>query len=137
MAKPGQTRRSVLGTHSSHNLVVHGAGGKDNKEEHRDAKRLNIRTQHAPVGAQHKFRAASDAWPARRRRGTVLESHSVVDCTQAPAPLRRFGSVSDLRDWGKTGGAAAWRRAERLKHARWKLEVDEYRVAHGLVGDVE
>ena len=35
------------------------------------------------------------------------------------------------------GGAAAWRRAERLKHARWQLEVDEYRVAHGLVGDVE
>jgi hypothetical protein len=30
-----------------------------------------------------------------------------------------------------------WRRAERLKHARWQLEVDEYRVAHGLVGDAE
>ena len=31
----------------------------------------------------------------------------------------------------------AWRRAERLKHARWQLEVDEYRVAHGLVADAE
>ena len=38
--------------------------------------------------------------------------------------------------WG-AGGAAAWRRAERLQHARWQLEVDEYRVAHGLVGDAE
>ena len=55
----------------------------------------------------------------------------------APAPLKRFGSVDDLRKWAHAGGAAAWRRAERLKHARWQLEVDEYRVAHGLVADVE
>ena len=55
----------------------------------------------------------------------------------APAPLKRFGSVGELRKWAHAGGAAAWRRAERLKHARWQLEVDEYRVAHGLVGDVE
>lgn len=91
----------ALGTKSSHNLVVHGSGGKDNKDQHRDAKRLSIRTQHAP------------------------------------APLKRFGSVGDLRKWAHAGGAAAWRRAERLKQARWQLEVDEYRVAHGLVGDVE
>ena len=71
------------------------------QDQHRDAKRLNIRTQHAP------------------------------------APLKRFGSVGELRKWAHAGGAAAWRRAERLKHARWQLEVDEYRVAHGLVGDVE
>ena len=75
-------------------------GGKDNAD-HRQEKRLSIRTQHAP------------------------------------APLKRFGSVGDLRKWAHAGGAAAWRRAERLKHARWQLEVDEYRVAHGLVGDVE
>ena len=55
----------------------------------------------------------------------------------APAPLKRFASVVELRKWAAAGGAAAWRRAERLKHARWQLEVDEYRVAHGLVGDVE
>ena len=78
----------------------HGSGGKDNAD-HRQEKRLSIRTQHAP------------------------------------APLKRFGSVGDLRKWAHAGGAAAWRRAERLKHARWQLEVDEYRVAHGLVGDVE
>ena len=90
----------TLGTHSSHNLVVHGSGGKDNAD-HRQEKRLSIRTQHAP------------------------------------APLKRFGSVDELRKWAHAGGAAAWRRAERLKHARWQLEVDEYRVAHGLVGDVE
>ena len=30
----------ALGTKSSHNLVVHGSGGKDNKDQHRDAKRL-------------------------------------------------------------------------------------------------
>jgi len=71
------------------------------QEEHRDAKRLNIRTQHAP------------------------------------APLKRFGSVGELQKWAAAGGAAAWRRAERLKHARWQLEVDEYRVAHGLVADAE
>ena len=91
----------ALGTKSSHNLVVHGSGGKDNKDQHRDAKRLSIRTQHAP------------------------------------APLKRFASVGELRKWAHAGSAAAWRRAERLKHARWQLEVDEYRVAHGLVGDVE
>ena len=91
----------ALGTKSSHNLVVHGSGGKDNKDQHRDAKRLSIRTQHAP------------------------------------APLKRFASVGELRKWAHAGGAAAWRRAERLKHARWQLEVDEYRVAHGLVGDAE
>ena len=91
----------TLGTKSSHNLVVHGSGGKDNKDQHRDAKRLSIRTQHAP------------------------------------APLKRFESVGELRKWAHAGGAAAWRRGERLKHARWQLEVDEYRVAHGLVGDVE
>ena len=78
----------------------HGSGGKDNAD-HRQEKRLSIRTQHAP------------------------------------APLKRFGSVGDLRKWAHAGGAAAWRRAERLKQARWQLEVDEYRVAHGLVGDVE
>ena len=42
-----------------------------------------------------------------------------------------------MRKWAHAGGAAAWRRAERLKQARWQLEVDEYRVAHGLVGDAE
>ena len=84
----------ALGTKSSHNLVVHGAGGHQ-------AARLSIRTQHAP------------------------------------APLKRFGSVGELRKWAAAGGAAAWRRAERLQHARWQLEVDEYRVAHGLVGDAE
>ena len=55
----------------------------------------------------------------------------------APAPLKRFGSVGELRKWAHAGGAAAWRRAERLQHARWQLEVDEYRVAHGLVADIE
>ena len=78
----------------------HGSGGKDNAD-HRQEKRLSIRTQHAP------------------------------------APLKRFGSVGELSKWAHAGGAVAWRRAERLKHARWQLEVDEYRVAHGLVGDVE
>ena len=78
----------------------HGSGGKDNAD-HRQEKRLSIRTQHAP------------------------------------APLKRFASVGELRKWAHAGGAAAWRRAERLKHARWQLEVDEYRVAHGLVGDAE
>jgi hypothetical protein len=87
-------RYAHSGTKSSHNLVVHGAGGHQ-------AARLSIRTQHAP------------------------------------APLKRFGSVGDLRKWAHAGGAAAWRRAERLQHARWQLEVDEYRVAHGLVGDAE
>ena len=55
----------------------------------------------------------------------------------APAPLKRFGSVGELQKWAAAGGAAAWRKAERLRHARWQLEVDEYRVAHGLVGDAE
>jgi hypothetical protein len=76
------------------------ASPQDNAD-HRQEKRLSIRTQHAP------------------------------------APLKRFGSVVELVKWAHAGGAAAWRRAERLKHARWQLEVDEYRVAHGLVGDVE
>ena len=69
-------------------------------------------------------------------RGTTLRP-AAHECLQAPAPLKRFGSVGELRKWAHAGGAAAWRRAERLKHARWQLEVDEYRVAHGLVGDVE
>ena len=97
----------ALGTKSSHNLVVHGSGGKDNKKEHRDAERLSIRT-HLSIRKQH-----------------------------APAPLKRFGSVGELQKWAAAGGAAAWRRAERLKNARWQLEVDEYRVAHGLVADAE
>ena len=68
--------------------------------------------------------------PPRRKRLNIRTQH-------APAPLKRFGSVGELRKWAHAGGAAAWRRAERLKHARWQLEVDEYRVAHGLVGDAE
>ena len=77
----------------------------------------------------------------KTRRGikavTRQEKRLSIRTQHAPAPLKRFGSVGELKKWAHAGGAAAWRRAERLKHARWQLEVDEYRVAHGLVGDVE
>jgi hypothetical protein len=61
--------------------------------------------------------------------------HLSIRARHTPPPLRRFKSVGYLRAWAENGGATAWRRGEMLRHARWALEIDEYKVAHRIVGD--